>query len=195
MIDPQAMAGAEPLPAEFAFLPASAAPPASLAQAAALARTQAIAPEAALLASGVVNETDYYRALAQHLGVDFISGAADLGAGARCPHSIHAGIAPLGAGAGPRWLVAPRGDLLASLLRHRRGGEAMSGTIAITTPANLSQLMRANAQSTIAREASLALRSCRPGAASARRNVWSPAPPSRSPPSPARSRRIPAGRS
>ncbi len=146
----------EALPPELSFLSAYGAPPSLLMQAAAIARTQGITPDAALLASGAVTEEFYYQSLARRLGAPFVSGAVKLGAGARYPHSIHAGVAPL-AGDGPRWLAAPRGEMLATLLRRRSEGETMSGDLAIATPAHLSRLVRAAAAPAIAREASLAL--------------------------------------
>jgi hypothetical protein len=102
----------ETLPFELGFLSSYGATPSLLIEAAALAPTQAIAPEAALLATGSVSETFYYQSLASHLGVAFISCAVELGQGARYPHAIHAGVAPLAGDSGPRWLVAPRGEVL-----------------------------------------------------------------------------------
>ena len=146
----------ESLPLELTFLSAYGAPPSLLIEAAAMARRQAIAPDAALLATGAVTEAFYYQCLARHLGVPLVSGAVELGPGMRYPHSIHAGVVPL-SGDGPRWLAAPRGEMLATLLRRRHCGEAMSETLAIASPAHLSRLVRAAAAPDIAREASLAL--------------------------------------
>jgi len=146
----------ETLPPELTFLSAYGAPPSLLIEAAAIARRQAITPDAALFATGAVTEAFYYKCLARHLGVPFVTGAADLGPGMRYPHSIHAGVAPL-SGDGPRWLAAPRGEMLATLLRRRHCGEAMSETLAIAAPGHLSRLVRAAAAPDIAREASLAL--------------------------------------
>ncbi len=147
----------EALPSELTFLSAYGAPPALLIEAAAMARTQGITPDAALLATGAVTDAFFYQSLARHLGVPYVSGAVALGPGARYPHSIHAGIAPLAGDCGPRWLVAPRGEMLAMLLRRRQSGETMSESLAIATPAHLSRLVRAAAAPAIAREASLAL--------------------------------------
>ena len=83
----------ESLPSELGFIRLRRAAVPCRTQAAALARRQAITPEAALLATGSATDTFYYHALARHLGVDFITGEAELGAGARYPHSIHAGPA------------------------------------------------------------------------------------------------------
>ncbi|MGQ0445719.1 MAG: hypothetical protein ACT4O2_11495, partial [Beijerinckiaceae bacterium] len=61
-----------PLPAGLAFLTAYGVNPALLSLAAAEARRQAIAPEAALLASGSIGDSFYYRCLAHRLGAAFI---------------------------------------------------------------------------------------------------------------------------
>ncbi len=146
----------ERLPAELKFLSVYGAPPAALVEAAALARAQAIGPETALIAAGAVSETFYYQCLALHLGVAFIDGDARLGAGVRYPHSILVGVAPL-AGEGQRWLAAPRGKTLASLLRRRQRGEVMRHTLAIATPSHMSRLVRAAAAPAMTKEASFAL--------------------------------------
>src|SRR6202047_2152220 len=106
-----------PLPAGLAFLTAHGVSPAVLLTAAAEARRQAIAPEAAVLASGTIRERFFYQCLADHLGAAFIDGEIALGAGARYPHAVHAGLAPLDGGDGSRWLAAPRGQLLTQLRR------------------------------------------------------------------------------
>ncbi len=74
---------------------------------------------------GAVTEMFFYQSLARHLGVAFIAGDIALGAGARYPHSIHAGVAPLASGAG--WLAAPQGSTLTSLLRRKQRGERLEG--------------------------------------------------------------------
>ncbi|MGH6858476.1 MAG: glycosyltransferase family 2 protein, partial [Methylocella sp.] len=131
--------------------------PAVLFTAAAEARRQALAPEAALLASGTIPESFFYRCLAHCLGADFIDGEIVLGAGTRYPHAVHAGLAPLDGDAGPGWLAAPRGRLLVHLLTRARGGERLGGCVAITTPSHMSRLVRAGATASILREASLGL--------------------------------------
>jgi glycosyltransferase XagB len=164
------------LPAELKFLSDYGTPPAALVEAAALARAHAIAAQAALIATGAVSENFYYQSLALHLGVSFVDGDAQLDVGVRYPHSILAGIAPL-AGDGPRWLVAPREETLASLLRRRRRGELMHHTLAIATPCHLSRLVRAVAAPAIARDASFTLANLDPnlsakaGATSAQRRA------------------------
>ncbi|MGH6835567.1 MAG: glycosyltransferase family 2 protein [Methylocella sp.] len=145
------------MPAELAFLTLHGVSPAVLFPAAAEARRQGLAPEAVLLASGTIRESFFYRCLAHRLGADFIDGEIVLGAGTRYPHAVHAGLAPLADDAGPGWLAAPRGRLLAHLLARVRGGERLGGCVAITTPSHMSRLVRAGATASILREASLGL--------------------------------------
>ena len=146
-----------PLPAGLVFLTAYGVRPALLLLAAVEARRQAITPEAALLASGSIGDSFYYRCLAHRLGAAFIDGDVALGNGARYPHAIHAGLAPLDDDAGPGWLAAPRGRLLAHLLARARGGERLGARLAITTPSHLSRLVRAATIASILREATLGL--------------------------------------
>ncbi len=145
------------LPAALAFLTVHGVSPAVLLTAAAEARRQAIAPEAAVLASGTIRERFFYQCLAHRLGSAFIDGEIALGAGARYPHAVHAGLAPLDGGDGSRWLAAPRGQLLTHLLARARGGERLGARLAITTPSHLSRLVRQAATASILREASLGL--------------------------------------
>jgi glycosyltransferase XagB len=145
------------LPAALAFLTVHGVSPAVLLTAAAVARRQAIAPEAAVLASGTIGERFFYQCLAHHLGAAFIDGEIALGPGARYPHAVHAGLAPLVGGDGSRWLAAPRGQLLTHLLARARGGEHLGGRLVITTPSHLASLVRQASTAAILREASLGL--------------------------------------
>jgi hypothetical protein len=145
------------LPAALAFLSAYGVDSGLLYSAAEEACRQAVAPEAALLASGTVQESVFYRCLAHYLGVAFVEGDVTLGAGARYPYAIHSGIAPLDGRGGYRWLSAPRGQMLAELLARARRGECFSTDLAITTPSHMSRLLRAGATSTVPWEASLGL--------------------------------------
>jgi hypothetical protein len=148
---------AQHLPAELIFLSAFGANTSILIGAAIQAQALAITPEAALLSRGAVSETFFYQSLARHLGVAFIDNDIELGDGAVYPRSILVGVAPLGGAAGPRWLTAPRGDTLTSLLRRKQRGESLSGSLAVTTPAHMSRLVRGASAATIARDASFAL--------------------------------------
>ncbi|WP_156898287.1 hypothetical protein [Methylocapsa acidiphila] len=165
------------LTVELAFLSRYGAPPEFLRLVQAQAREQAISPDAALLATGVVDESFYYSSIARHLGLPFTQTDHALGAGARYPHSIHAGVAPLQGDMGLHWLAAPRGAALADLLRAGGGHHLASAGLAITTPAHLSRLVQAFAAPTIAAAASLGLSSVDPsfsakdGATEAQRRI------------------------
>jgi hypothetical protein len=140
------------LPAALAFLTVYGVSPVGLLTAAAGARRQTIAPEAEIA----------------------------LGAGARYPRAVHAGLAPLDGGDGSRWLAAPRGQLLTHLLARARGGERLGARLAITTPSHLSSLVRAAATASILREANLGLANLDPRNALATRSApsrWPPPPP------------------
>jgi hypothetical protein len=116
------------LPAALAFLTVHGVSPAVLLAAAAEARRQAIAPEAAALASGTIRGRFFYQCFAHRLGAAFIDGEIALGAGARYPHAVHAGLAPLD-GRDGRWLAAPRGQLLTHLLAWARGGDHLGARL------------------------------------------------------------------
>jgi glycosyltransferase XagB len=151
------------LPGGLAFLRAFGVSRAVLLDAAAAARSQGIAPETALLASGRITESFYYRCLALWLGAAFIDGEVRLPACVRYPHAIHAGLAPLPARDGPCWLAAPQGRFLDHLLARARRGERFGAGLAITTPSHLSRLVRAAASASILREATLGLAALDPG--------------------------------
>jgi glycosyltransferase XagB len=140
----------------LAFLSSYGVNPLLLVSAAGEARAQAVAPETALLASGAVQERFFYQCLADDLGAAFVEGDVTLAAGARYPLSIHCGIAPLDGRDGWRWLSAPHGAMLAELLARARQGERFPD-LAITTPSQMSRLLRADAASTVLWEASLGL--------------------------------------
>ena len=150
------------MPAALAFLSVYGVDQFFLAAAAEEACQYAVAPEAALLASGTVQEIFFYRCLAHYLGVAFIEGWVRLGAGARYPSSIHRGIAPLDGRDGRSWLAAPRGEMLAEFLTRARRGERFSTDLVITTPSHMSRLLRAEAAAPILRDASLGLASLDP---------------------------------
>lgn len=145
------------LPAEVAFLLTFGVSPVILRAAAAAARQAGISTETALLAGGAIRESFYYWCLASWLGVEFIDKEVRLSASARYPHAIHAGLAPLANPNGPRWIAAPRGRLLAHLLKRAGAGEHFGARLAITTPSCLSRAVSAHATASILREATLAL--------------------------------------
>jgi len=145
------------LPPEVGFLVSFGIDRAALRAAVEQARAQAISADVALLASGVVGEAFFYRALAARLRAAFLDGEIVLGSGTRSPDAIRAGIAPLAEAHRQWWLVAPRGAALAMLMRKALAGELPPSSFAITTPSHLSRTVRAHATAGIAWDASNAL--------------------------------------
>lgn len=145
------------LPAGLAFLRAFGVSDSLLNAAADAARRDGTAPEAALLASGAVRESFYYRSLACWLGTEFWNGEPELSTPVRYPSAIHAGLALLEAGREPCWLAAPQGEALARLIKRASAGEHFAGRLAITTPSSLAKAVGLQARASIAREATLAL--------------------------------------
>jgi cellulose synthase/poly-beta-1,6-N-acetylglucosamine synthase-like glycosyltransferase len=155
------------LPVEIGFLASFGVDRAALIAAVEAARAQGISVDVALLASGAVEESFFYRALAIHLGVAYLDGDIVLGSGTRYPAAILTGVAPLAGDHRQSWLVAPRGDTLVMLMRKARTGGLPPLSLAITTPSHLSRRVLACASATIAWDASNAL-SARDASLSAR---------------------------
>jgi len=142
------------LPLEVGFLSAFGVDRAILVGAVDQAQAQGVSVDAALLASGAVAESFFYRALAIHLGVAFLDGDIVLGPGTRYPNAIRAGIAPLAATHRQEWLAAPRSAGLVSLIRKAGSGSLSPLSLAITTPSILSRCVQALATAKIAGDAS-----------------------------------------
>ncbi len=115
-------------PVEIAFLAQEGLAPELLTAVAAIAKTQGVSAEAALLATGLVSETSYYRALARHLGVYFIEGNVAIAPLAQYPQAIHAGVAPLDHLDHSAFIVAPRGASIATLIKSVPYGELRAGS-------------------------------------------------------------------
>ncbi|MCB8822729.1 glycosyltransferase family 2 protein [Microvirga rosea] len=92
-----------------------------------------MAPDIYLLKTGMVEETLFYRALAQELGVPFTL-FPRLSRHSRYPESILAGLAPLQSATG--FLMAPSGEILTRLLRART---MIHRQVVVTTPTRLRQ--------------------------------------------------------
>ena len=128
--------------------------------AAATARAQGVTADRVLLAQGKVTEYSFYRLLARYLRVAFVEGPIALAPPACCHQSFKAGLVPLAGPGGPAFLTAPRGKVLALLIRAlRRNG---SSRLALTTPTHLFDLVCAASREKIALRASLALWSSDP---------------------------------
>ena len=148
------------LPTEIGFLVHYGIAPGVLMAAAATARARGATAEAILFAEGKVSEYHFYRSLARYLRLAFVEGGVTLGSAARGHQSFKAGLVPLAGSGGPAFLTAPRGKAVALLIRAlRRTG---SGSLALTTPTHLFDLVRAASREEIARKASLGLWSSDP---------------------------------
>jgi len=119
--------------------------------AAATARRQGVCADEALLAEGLVSEDVYYRALAEHLEVDFIDSAIDVSA---------SGLATAGCGyarvrdasSGLLWLFAPSGSGVFRLMSARRAARGRP-LFAITTRTRFLEAVRRADPANVARDA------------------------------------------
>jgi cellulose synthase/poly-beta-1,6-N-acetylglucosamine synthase-like glycosyltransferase len=119
------------LPFEIGFLAAHGYAPSTLQDAAVFAEASGVPADTFLLKNGLVDETIFYRALAQELGLPFtlhpcLSGLC------RYPESILTGLAPLEEAGS--FAIAPSGPALSSILRHRHD---FGRTLVVTTPTRL----------------------------------------------------------
>ena len=115
------------------------------------ALTRACAHEV-LLAEGCIGEADYYRRLAAHLDVEFLSACSAFAADVDWRAALRTGAVRLADG---RWLLAPRGAEIDALLRvmpDRAGARC-----ALATPSHVERSLVAQFAPEIAAEASEAL--------------------------------------
>jgi cellulose synthase/poly-beta-1,6-N-acetylglucosamine synthase-like glycosyltransferase len=148
-------------PPEIAFLTYYGVSPSVLTAAAETACAQGVSADAALLATGAISEKRFYRSLARHLRLAFVDGPVPIAATAQYPQAVHAGLAPIAAGAVPAFLIAPRGPAIGYLITAADRGE-LRGRLAITFPTHLSRLLRAAFRVSITKDASFALSSFDP---------------------------------
>lgn len=73
------------------------------------AQASGVSAQQLLLARGLLSERDYYRQLAQHLGIDYLTDDLLLAADLAWREALASGHARLADG---RWLIAPRGTAL-----------------------------------------------------------------------------------
>lgn len=141
------------LPAEIAFLARHGIPPGALQEAAKCAARIGVSPARQVLASGLVTEAYFYRALAQEKGLRFAEEAPALQPGGEVAAMLREGIARarLREGSPLRFVVAPPpGPALRQFLTADLRGRA---DVVLVTPATLAaELRRANA-SALARQA------------------------------------------
>lgn len=139
-----------PLPPELALLASRDCPAGPLAACASAAARLGVSPARQAIASGLVDDAGYYRALAGALGLDFLAQPPALASGGSYGAILREGVA-LTAGRGRhRLVVAPEDGALHRLLRegprHRRD-------VAVTTPRALAQALRAANARHLARHA------------------------------------------
>ena len=126
-------AAARPLPEEIAFLADFGVPQIVLRYAAALARRQGVSADAALIAEGLVDEEVFYRALADHLRVDFLPDQPEIAPPVDAAAAAELGYARLAKNPeGLLWLFAPQGKSLVRLMGAARVATARP-RYAITT--------------------------------------------------------------
>lgn len=133
------------LPVEIAFLARHGVPPSSLAEATRIAGRIGVDPSRQVIASGLVAETDFYRALADELGLQFLDGSPPLRAGGEIAAILRQGVARIRADSRApfTFVLAPTGAALRRLLVT---GLRDRPDVAIVTPAALAaSLRRANA--------------------------------------------------
>jgi cellulose synthase/poly-beta-1,6-N-acetylglucosamine synthase-like glycosyltransferase len=119
------------LPVEIGFLAHHGYPPGILRDAAMIADLTGVSADEVVLKHGLVEETEFYRALADELRLPFLS-TPRLSPEARYPESLLTGLSPLADGG---FVVAPRGKALAGLLK----GVRTARPLAITAPSLLAK--------------------------------------------------------
>ncbi len=133
----RAPAGASPLPTTLSFLMEAGFPAEVLHQAAIEARRLGTCPVVVLLSGGGIDARSYYRALARHLGLPFLSDPITM-PGLPADAAIRAGHAPLAPdryGAQLRMLAAPSGAALARLVDLASRSTIFPAGLALTDPA------------------------------------------------------------
>lgn len=129
------------LPPDIAFLARFGVAPAALAAAARRAVRLGVEPSREVIASGLIDEEGFYRALACELGLPFQAGALALRPGGAYGAILREGFAPLQACAHRRFrfALAPEGR---SLRRIIEAGQRGRGDIVVTTPSRFARNLR-----------------------------------------------------
>lgn len=113
--------GPRSLPAEIAFLADAGVPTTLLHYAVQLARRQGVSPDEALLGEGLVEEEVFYRALAEYLHADFLSGESEIDRPDDVMLAASRGFARLAPNPeGLIWLFAPQGEAIVRLIGAAR---------------------------------------------------------------------------
>ncbi|ARN80658.1 glycosyltransferase family 2 protein [Methylocystis bryophila] len=123
------------LPAEIAFLLDFGVPRGVLQQGARLARRHGVFADEALLSEGLVDDEVFYRALAQRLGLPFLTSGFTIEPGSDFRLCARRGYARLaGQGGRPAWVCAPQGEAIGRLIEAARVRKAAPG-LAVATRA------------------------------------------------------------
>lgn len=128
-------------PVEIAFLVRHGFSPAVLASVAARASRLGVEPAREAIASGLIDETAFYRALAAELGLPFQNEPPRLQAGGDYAAILRTGMAPSlkEADSAPHFVIAPQGRQLRHILESTLRGRS---EIAVTTPAAFAEGLR-----------------------------------------------------
>lgn len=139
-VPPRRATASQPIPVEIAFLSGHGVPEEVLRFAAATARRQGVCADEALLAEGLVAEDVFYRALANHLDVDFVDGPVEVCASGVA--TIECGYARIrDASRNYLWLFAPSGAGVFRLMSVRRAARGRA-LFAITTRTRFMEALR-----------------------------------------------------
>ncbi|MDP3319171.1 MAG: glycosyltransferase, partial [Bosea sp. (in: a-proteobacteria)] len=129
------------LPVEIVFLARQGIAPADLAEAARHAERNRIEPAREVLARGLIDEEDFYRALAAELGLPFQAGPFALRPGGEHAAILRGGIAPVSSErvGRLRFVLAPEGPALRRMLE---AGPRRRDDIAVVTPRRFAAALR-----------------------------------------------------
>jgi hypothetical protein len=138
------------LPVDIAFLTGIGVPPSALAGVAVRASRLGVAPSREIVASGLVTQTMFYRALAGELGLAFHVGRLALHPGGSYGAILREGMAAVARSSGTRFrfALAPEGRALRRLLES---GPRRRDDIVVMTPADFAASLRASNGSALAR--------------------------------------------
>jgi cellulose synthase/poly-beta-1,6-N-acetylglucosamine synthase-like glycosyltransferase len=141
----------------LAFIAEDLVPRQILLRAARRAREQGVGADEVLIAEGLIEETAYYRALAARLNCPFIDRATHLARGFDYRAALRASVARADpTGEAFDWLMAPRGEQVADLLRLADAPRSRR-RIAVCAPTFFSALARARGRRALSEDASFAL--------------------------------------
>lgn len=129
------------IPLEVAFLSRHGVRTEMLAEAAQQAARLGVEPAQQVIASGLVTETGFYRALAAELRLPFVEDELSLRPGGNYGAILREGVAAIAPGEmdGLRFAVAPTGRALQRMLEARLDGRS---DVAVTTPAAYADALR-----------------------------------------------------